>query len=139
MTSSLSHTEDTDYRAPTGNFILQPGTRPRSCLPLTLLSDNLLEAQEELTGRIVGIVDQDGQVDQTPNRITFDPQETTVLINDDPNEGIVNIHTHTYTHIHTHTHSHTHTHTHSHTHIHTHTHTHTFTHTHTHTHTHTQL
>ncbi len=87
MTSLPHPTENEDYRSPTNNFILEPGTsRPRACLPVTLFSDEILETTEELTGRLRGVVSDGGMVTENPDRITFEPRDTRILINDDVNE-----------------------------------------------------
>ena len=91
----LDHTpplppETLDYQSPIGDFMLLPsqGTqRPRACLTGTVLSDDLLEAQEEFTARLVGVVSDGGVVDADPDRVTFNPRDTRILINDDVNES----------------------------------------------------
>ena len=69
--------------------MLLPSTgtqRPRACLSGTVLSDDLLEAQEEFTARLVGVVSDGGMLDSDPDRVTFEPRDVRILINDDTSE-----------------------------------------------------
>ena len=76
-----------DYVEPTGAFLIQAGQR-RACLSITLNSDILFEDTEQLSGTLIGTVEQQGgAVTTDPPRITFDPDETTISIRDDPNES----------------------------------------------------
>ena len=79
-----------DYVEPAGAFQLQAG-QTRSCLSLTLNSDLLFEATEQLTGRLIGTVEQQGgAVDRNPPRVTFNPEQTVISIRDDPTESKLN-------------------------------------------------
>ena len=76
-----------DYIEPSGAFQLQGG-QTRSCLSLMLNSDILFEATEQLTGRLVGTVEQQGgAVNTNPPRVTFNPEQTVISIRDDPTES----------------------------------------------------
>lgn len=78
----------TDYVEPAGAFVLRAG-QTRACLSITVNSDILFEDTEQLSGRLIGTVDQQGGVVTTsPPRVTFDPDETTISIRDDPSESM---------------------------------------------------
>ena len=63
----------------------------RSCITLTLNSDILFEATEQLSGRLIGTVEQQGgAVMRNPPRVTFNPEQTVISIRDDPTESELN-------------------------------------------------
>ena len=80
-------TADMDYVEPTGAFVLR-ASQTRACLSITLNSDILFEDTEQLSGQLIGTVEQQGGVvTGNPPRITFNPEETVISIRDDPNES----------------------------------------------------
>ena len=82
----MSIADGVDYVEPAGAFLLRAG-QTRACLTLTINSDILFEGTEQLSGRLIGTVEQQGGVvTRDPPRITFDPEETLISIRDDPNE-----------------------------------------------------
>ena len=73
-----------DYQEPFGDYVIAAGQR-RACLDLTVLSDDLFEDTEELTGLLQGILDEGGALIEDSPRVNIDPESTTVEISD--NDG----------------------------------------------------
>ena len=66
-------------------YTITSGTRT-ACLDFTIESDSLFENTESLTGFLRGAV-LSGTLTENPQRITFEPRETTIEITDDGNDG----------------------------------------------------
>ena len=54
----------------------------RACVPLTILEDQQLESLEGLVGEIVGVVDSQGGVTPSVDRVTIQPSNTDINIID---------------------------------------------------------
>ena len=77
-----------DYTPPTDTYLIEAG-EDRSCLQVTILDDSIFEGPEDLTGSLEGIINQLGQLVSNPQRITFDPDMTTILIEDNDGKSYI--------------------------------------------------
>lgn len=69
-----------------GQFVLQSG-QTRACLDFTISSDEFFENAESFSGRLRGVVTSPGSVNENPERVTILPRDTTVVIEDNPDDG----------------------------------------------------